>query len=290
MRKHAFAWTGVALAAICSGLALAGCGAGSAVSSLVDPVAQAAKDSELAPGFRVAVSARIESTELGEAITESGTGAFDTRSGRGVFTTQLSAEGHAITAEAEYTRQAVYVRLPSGVHTGIPAGKRWIEVDIADVEGAFGVSSSPFESQATSDPREVLSYLRAAGSVRRLGSQDVRGETETHYRARIDYARLAAAVAPGERAAARQSAAALQRLTGASTQAVEVWVGAQHRVRREAFALDECLDGQRIDAHMSIEYLDFGAQAMPAPPASSEVDDITAKVISKLGDLDLGCS
>jgi len=44
--------TGAAVAAI----ALGGCGSGEAVSSAIDPVAQAAEASELAPGFRASVS------------------------------------------------------------------------------------------------------------------------------------------------------------------------------------------------------------------------------------------
>jgi hypothetical protein len=39
--------------------ALSGCGGSSAVSSVVDPVAEAARASELAPGFKVSMSEQL---------------------------------------------------------------------------------------------------------------------------------------------------------------------------------------------------------------------------------------
>jgi hypothetical protein len=127
--------------------------------------------------------------------------------------------------------------------------------------------------------------------VTRIGSEQVRGEPTTHYRARIDYDRYPSKVAPARRAAASQSIAALERLTGSHSQVVDVWVDVQRRVRREEFTFHECLPGvpgaTRI--HLKIEFLDFGIQAIAPLPPSNDVADLTGYVAEKLNHLKLGC-
>jgi hypothetical protein len=138
----------------------------------------------------------------------------------------------------------------------------------------------------------VLSYLKAtSGQVTRIGAEQARGVSTTHYRATIDYDRYASRVAPAQRATASQSIAALERLTGAHSQLVDVWVDGQHRVRREELGFHECLPGVpgTTEIHLKLEYLDFGIQAIPAFPPSNEVADVTSYVAEKLKHVKLGC-
>jgi hypothetical protein len=277
-------------------IALSGCSGSSAVSSVVDPVAQAAQVSELAPGFKASLSEEITPPGSSEAVTGSGTGIFDQRDHRGALSLQINAEGHSSTAETQYSDLALYMRLPSSSSqaSSITHGKPWIKLDLRGVSAALGINFSALtDSSASSNPGQLLSYLKAAsGQVTRIGAEQVQGVPTTHYRATIEYDRYAGRVAPAQRAAASQSVAALERLTGTHSQLVDVWVDGQHRVRREELTFHECLPGVpgTSQIHLQIEFSDFGVQAMPAVPPSSEVADITSYVAEKLKHVKLGCS
>jgi hypothetical protein len=276
-------------------IALSGCSGSSAVSSAVDPVAQAAQVSELAPGFKASLSEQITPPGSSEIVTASGTGIFDQRDRRGVFSIQGKAGEHSFNAETQYSNLALYMRLPSTSQaSSITHGKTWIKVDLRGVGTALGISFSALSSPgASSDPSQLLSYLKAtSGQVTRIGAEQVQGAPTTHYRATIDYDRYASRVAPAQHAAASQSIAALERLTGTHSQLVDVWIDGQHRVRREELTFHECLPGVpgTSQIHLEVDFFDFGVQAMPAVPPSSEVADVTSHVAEKLKHVKLGCS
>jgi hypothetical protein len=276
-------------------IALSGCGGSSAVSSALDPVAQAAQVSELAPGFKASLSEDFTPPGSSEAVTASGTGIFDQRDHRGIFSIQGKAGEHSFNAQTQYSNLALYMRLPSSSQaSSVTHGKRWIKFDLRGVSAALGINFSALSSPGTSsDPSQLLSYLKAAsGQVTRIGAEQVQGVPATHYRATIDYDQYATRVAPAQRANASQSVAALERLTGTHSQLVDVWVDGQHRVRREEFGFHECLPGTSASSqiHLKVEFFDFGVQAMPAVPASGEVADMTSYVAEKLKHVKLGCS
>jgi hypothetical protein len=157
----------------------------------------------------------------------------------------------------------------------------------------MGIKLSALSSPgASSSPSQLLSYLRAtSGQVTRIGAEQIRGVPTTHYRATVDYQRYVARAAPAQRATARASVAALERLTGSHTQLVDVWVDRQDRVRREELTFRECLPNApgKTQIHLAIEFFDFGTQVMPALPPSSEVADVTGEIVQKLGHVKLGC-
>lgn len=64
---------------------MSGCAGSSAVSSVVDPVAQAADVSELAPGFKVSLSEEILAPGASEPVTAFGTEIVDQCDQRGVL-------------------------------------------------------------------------------------------------------------------------------------------------------------------------------------------------------------
>jgi len=276
-------------------IALSGCGGSSAVSSAVDPVAQAAQVSELAPGFKASLSEEFTPPGSSEAVTASGTGVFDQRDHRGIFSIQGKAGERSFNAQTQYSNLALYMRLPSSSQaSSVTHGKPWVKFDLRGVGTALGISFSALSSPgASSDPSQLLSYLKAtSGQITRIGSEQVQGLPTTHYRGTIDYDQYPNKVPPAQRAAASQSIAALKRLSGAHSQVVDVWVDGQHRVRREELTFHECLPGTSgtSQIHLKIEYFAFGVQAMPAVPASGEVADLTSYVAEKVKHVKLGCS
>jgi hypothetical protein len=281
--------TGVAAAAF----ALSGCSGASTVSSTVDPVAQAAQVSELAPGFKTSLSEEITAPGATEPVTGSGSGVFDQRDKRGAFTVHVDAAGHSVTTQAQYSDLALYMQLPGSSGSAVTHGKPWIKFDLGGVGASLGINFAELSgSGASSNPSQMLSYLRATGGhVTRVGAEQVQGAPTTRYSATIDYDRYASSVPPARRRAASQSVAGIERLTGSHTQQVEVWLDAQHRVRRAEYSFSECLPGTSgtTHFHMRIEFFDFGVQAIPAPPRSSEVADLTGYIASQLKHLQLGC-
>jgi hypothetical protein len=276
---------------VATGLAVSGCG--SSVSSVVDPVAQAAKASELAPGFKASLKLIASEAGSSEAVTASGTEVYDQRTQRGSLSMSIRAHGHSGVAEARYSKAALYMRLPSAIPSSETQGKPWIRFDLNRVGAAMGVNFSSLETSSSSNPSKLLSYLRGVGGeVARVGTEDVLGVPTTHYRATIDYAKYAASLPASQRPAARESVAALERLTGQTSQVVNVWVDTERHVRREELSYDECVPGpsRKLVYHITVEFANFGTQVIPPLPSSNEVDDVTNKLASKLKHIKLGCS
>lgn len=275
-----------------AGLALSSCGGGSSVGSVVDPVAQAAEISELAPGFKASFHEQI--TAPGSTTSYiSGSEDFERDGQRGFITTDAHVEGKSLTISAESAGAELFLQVPHGRGSSTTHGKKWIEYNVDEVEAALGVNLSSLAGAGTSSsPSSELSYLRAAGgTVARVGSQQLQGMTTVHYRGSIDWERYPERVAPSKRVAARASVAALERLTGSSTQAFDVWIDRQHRVRREELTVHECLPGTALKAqmHFATELFDFGPQAIPKLPPSSEVADVTGYLAKQFKRVKLGC-
>ena len=270
-----------------------GCGGSSAVSSAVDPVARAAKVTELAPGFKMSVSAEISAPGPLGTINASGTGVFDQRNQRGALSIKTDVTGHATTVDTQYSRLAVYMRLPSSQRPSLAHGKPWVKLDVRRLGAAVGINVAALSgSGASSNPSQFLSYLKAAaGKVIRVGSEPVRDVSSTHYRATINYDRYASTVAPAERTAASNSVAVLERVTGSHSQVVDAWVDNQHRVRREELTYHMCVPElpYTLQIHTNLEFFDFGTQAIPEVPPSNEVADLTSQVAGKLKHIKLAC-
>jgi hypothetical protein len=274
-------------------LLLSGCAGTSAVSSAIDPVAEAARASELSPGFKAAISEEVTPPGSSESITTSGSGVFDQPEKRGFLSIHVKAEGQTSTIDAQYSDLAIYMQLPAGHSSSIAHGKPWIMYDLRGVGEAMGVSYSALtSSESSTNPSQFLSYLKAtSGVVTRVGTEEVRGVLTTHYRATIDYARFARVAPPSQRAAAQASASALERLTGSSTQPVEVWIAGQHRVRREDLTYHVCLPGVSGSSaiHVQLEFYDYGIQAIPPLPTKGEIANVTNDVVERLKHTKLGC-
>jgi hypothetical protein len=92
--------------------------------------------------------------------------------------------------------------------------------------------------QSNNDPRQTLRVVRAAAaSVTRLGSDDVRGATATHYRAHILLDRYPAAFPPAQHEAARRAMATMRAKFGMRDYDIDLWIGPDKFVHRMSFAL-----------------------------------------------------
>jgi len=252
-------------AAGCGGSGKASAGASGTRAVYLAAVAKAAEVTGQVPGYKFALTS---STRFGDqGFSLHGTGAMDEGGSQGTISIQLAGK----TLSEVIDRPYVYVELPSGVGGPATGAKPWLRTDIDTVAQSFGGSSL---GSSGADPTQTLSFLKAAGSVSRLGIEDVRGTPATHYHAIVQLDRYATAVPPAERSSATKYAATVKRITGTDTLPLDVWIDDQSRVRRIAFDLRLCGPDGKIEESIDLTLYDYGHQTSVEPPPASQVTDI----------------
>jgi hypothetical protein len=250
---------------------------GSSSNNSVDPIAAAATRSASAPGFRMLLSMKIGSSALPNAVTGEGSGSFNTHGRSGSMTLLMRVAKGAQSSETIRLNEildgtTIYMQLPSSLMGALgTAGKKWISIDLAKVTGVAGLSSIE-SNPASTDPGEMLQYLKAAsGSVTNEGNQVVDGFQTTAYHADLEISKIPDAVPAAERAAAQRAMSKLQQVAHISEMPVTVWIDRQHLVRRMTVTVAASAQGQTINEAITIDIPEYGPQAPPAIPPSSEV-------------------
>jgi hypothetical protein len=270
-----------ALAALAGVLALTQ-GGGGALAPAPTPVTRAAFVTGLEPGYKVALN--IDETVAGHALSFTAHGAFSTGAHPQGSMTMLAPGGLSITEIV--VGPDLFMQLPGAAGAAL-APTTWVKAKLAAVTGG----SFNFSTTGDSDPSQQLDLLRSAGQVTAVGAETVRGVATTRYHAVIDLNRYPSVVAPSLRAAAARSAAVLERATGQSTLAADVWVDRNGLVRHMTLDLRACSSVGTIDATVSMDLYDFGRQPAVAAPPPSEVTDMTSTLAAQIAKStqQLGC-
>jgi hypothetical protein len=179
----------------------------------------------------------------------------------------------------------VYVQLPAAVTAQLPtAGKQWIEVDLAKLSGIPGLSSLA-SNPTTSDPSQMLKALRSeSGSVVDFGPQRVDGVQTTHYQAALDFSRLVGSLPSSQHAAAQQALSNLQQVLPSGEIPVDVWIDANHLVRRIGMSLDlSSPSGPSLQETVTVDLSHYGPQSPPATPPADQVLNLSSSLAGALG-------
>lgn len=285
-----------AAAAAAVAVAVSGCGS-SSVTGVVDPVAKAATITNQTAGMRMNFTMHLTASGLPAPIVGRGSGAFNEVDHGGAFSLtldfgsipQVSAllGGRTLTIDEILSGTNVYLKLPPSLARS-PAlhGKPWAKVNLAKAAGALGIGgfSSLLDNPASSDPSQLLRYLRAASpNVKKLGTATIDGFHTTHYRARIQLARVPNVFPAAQRAQVRRTMSELQQLAHISSIPVDVWIDGQHLVRREALSIDESISGQTVTVALRVDVPQYGPQPAPQLPPPSQVADLTGGPASTTG-------
>jgi hypothetical protein len=270
---------GVCAAAVAGAAALSGCGA----SSTIDPVAQAADVTSQQQGAQISLLEQLTGPGLPAGTTISGTGYVNEPARETLLTLDLSkvpglggAGAGSSTATLEMHYPTLYMRFPA--LTGeLPAGKTWIKLDLGAVAKSAGINLSQLSSSGGIDPTQYLSYLRASGTqLTTVGPETINGVATTHYRTTIELSRVVDALPAADRASAEAGIAQLEKTSGIHAIPIDVWVDAQHRVRREQFTLSvNSPTAQGVQISVRVDYLSFGPTPPIVPPPASSVFDLT---------------
>ena len=204
---------------------------GDDVKSAVDPVAQAATNTQNAGSVAIAMSGRASAA--GQEIPLQGEGVFDLKGKRGRFTMTTSVPGQRGVKIEEIVDGLVLYMHSDALAKGLPAGKTWLKLDLKAAGAKQGVDIAQLQSlSGGGDPTQFLSYLAKAGDVRKVGTEDVNGTSTTHYHATIAFDKLA-----GSAGKAADSVRQLEQMTGLKKLPTDIWIDASQRVRRQTVAI-----------------------------------------------------
>jgi hypothetical protein len=278
-------------------VALSSCGSSTTSTLAGDPVSKAAAATMKLHGARVAIDMNIEIA--GQSVHMTGAGVVDTSQRKAQLDLDMSdlanLTGGDQTDPSKLHMQELldgfilYMRAPF-FESSLPHGKKWLRMDIQEVGKAEGFNLGALQQPgAGSDPSQWIQFLRSSSDIEKVGTEKVRGVETTHYKGVSHLDKLAGALPPANRKAARDTAARLKQLTGIESMPVEAWIDSEGLVRRVKVLLDyKHLPGidQSMRMDMTEDLYDFGATVDTSPPPSDEVYDITkqaAKGIQQQG-------
>ena len=167
----------------------------------------------------------------------------------------------------------VYVQSPTSATS-------WYRVDYASFLKSAGVG----DALGGSDPTQLLSSLRAVGSVTNEGSATIGGVATTHYHALVDLSRALARAPAAERGEAELGGQAAQAPDRERTIPIDVWIDGANLVRQIEMQLSVTAGSTSAAVSMTIDISDYGAQPAVSPPPADEVTDITGALGSQIPD------
>ncbi|MDP2709797.1 MAG: hypothetical protein Q8O56_01140 [Solirubrobacteraceae bacterium] len=244
-------------------------------------LASAADKTAATGGVRLSLRQTISHGGRG-TIPTTAEGRFDNTSGRGEMTLTMdvssmpggaSAGGGTIEQHLIFDGLTFYMSSPA-FDRALPAGKRWIKLDLAAVGEQAGIDLAALTRVSGQDPTQSLHYLKAvSGDVTRIGTDTVRGVPTTRYRATIDFDKVPDALPAAQRSAVRRSMQQIIELSDTSKLPMEIWIGDDDIVRRMTHTVTTSTAGQRTTITQRIELYDFGTKVdVEIPPADQAID------------------
>jgi hypothetical protein len=273
--------------AACGALAVAGAGCGT--SAALDPVAQAAQNTQLQGGSHMAMSASFSVPGAASTISMSGGGYFNYKAKEGSFTMTMSGlpavaqfSGGSLNIDERIKGTTVYVG--SDLFDGkLPGGARWAKIDISRFAGAAGLNLQQLAG-GEANPAQLLDFLKAsAGGVTLVGHDQVRGVPTTRYRGTLDLEKLVDQIPSADSSKLHEATSKLIQQTGLRFIPAEVWVDASKRVRRFDMSMSVAQGGQTVTVALRLELFDYGPTPSVEVPPASETYDLTQAALSGLG-------
>ncbi|MEW2068271.1 hypothetical protein [Streptomyces sp. NPDC007346] len=277
--------TGAAVAALMS---VAACGGGGGESG--SPAAEKPAGDVAGAGSVVALqqirkktgtaqSARIEgTTEMGDTVSMKQTGTIgwaDGLSGSltitytgGTMAEALQQGGGDGSVQARYLKDEYYANMGDAFAATV-GGKHWIRYAYKDLAELGGPAGDVLKEQVqNSTPEQGVKALLAAGDVKKVGQEDVRGVPATRYSGTVDVAELTgrnSALDPEQLAALKEQLSA----AGVTTQTVDIWVDKDDLLVKKTERGETAIG----PFNSTVFYSDYGTDVLvEKPPASDTVD------------------
>ncbi len=226
-----------------------------------------------------AQSAKVEgTTEMGSAVSMKQSGVIgwaDGLSGALTITYTGGTMGDALkqaggdgSVRARYFQDEYYANMGAGMaaNTG---GKNWIRYSYKDLAELGGASGDVMQDQIqNSTPDQGVKALLASGDVKKVGQEDVRGVSATHYSGTVDVADLTAKNSDLD---AKQLAEFKEQLAlaGVTTQTVDIWVDENDLLVKKT----ERGEMKTGEFNSTLFYSDYGTEVPSDKPAASDTVD-----------------
>src|SRR4051812_15943601 len=277
------------LAAIPAPVAFSGCGAEDAAG--VD-VAKAASATAAKRTANITMHMSISGVGLPQPVRVDAQGVTDLRRPRMDITFDfgelLALAGQSGDGAVELLIDGgqLYLKPPSVQGLTIPEGKAWVGVRLAEVAQALGLDPQAIGKIFNADPSAQLRALRAAGHLKQLGSETLRGAKVSHVRGTYPPKQAIALLPADDRRAAEAALRRLSRLGGADPtnqpQTIDMWIDGSSVVRKlSSTAAIPAQRGLRPGKlALTYELTNFGAPLDVSRPDS--VWDATDKLVGRL--------
>ena len=255
----------VRIAAALSGgatLLIAGCSSGG--NSPADAVRSAAKATISASSVKESVQA-ITPTASGQSTTGA-SGAFNFAKKQGLFSVDTGVIGKLDTT---IDGTNLYVHLPPALASQIPGKKPWVKVDLTHPPTVPGIGNLGQLAVGADPTTSLETYQYGVVAAKKIGPAKVQNDDTTHYSATVDLNKAKAA-APKDEQAAIQSAI---DVLGAPTQQIDLYVGANNRLRRVATLTST---GSAKGSTVTTDFTDYGTDVKVTIPAAGDTVDAAA--------------
>jgi hypothetical protein len=257
---------GLALVGVLGLSALAACGDGTGTATISAEALQTAATNTQAAESRQ-YSFTVSGTAGGKDVDVHGTVLAVGDGSRARATIDLGAKG---TIEALVVDHDAYVSvrgLAGGLFTQA-LGTPWIKVDLDELGEYLGPAVGGTTGAADPAAQGLAALQGVSGDVEKVGDDVVAGRHATHYRAQIDYAKVAAELPDPS----SDLAAGLRKL---GTVPADVWIDDQDRVVKARFEMSGGTLGASgtgtVVLTMEVTAFDVPVDVQ-APPADQVVD------------------
>jgi hypothetical protein len=174
----------------------------------------------------------------------------------------------------------------------LPGGATWVTADLAEIAKAVGIDPGGMGELMRISTEQQLNALDAAGSVKKVGDEEIDGESTVHLKGTVKFSDYLAALPAERRARVEKLIDQLEALPGGDQiekdlnrpTPIELWVDGNDRIRR--LRQDASLPAQQGlpggSFKMTIDYSDFGTALDIDKPDGDEVWDATDRITKSL--------
>lgn len=277
-----------ALAALApAAVAASGCGSDDLPS--VTP-AEAAASTREAESARMTIAVKMSGLGLPQPMTFKGKGVTALSGPRMDFTMDfgpvlaLLGAGNDGTTRFVVDGGRILVDPPAIPGLQLPGGATWVTADLGKAMKSLGIDASGFGELMRLSPDQQLAAIRATGSIKKVGEEQIGGVRTTHLKGTLRLSDYVKALPAERRARVQKAIRELDKLGGGSTAEsldaptpTEMWIDEEKRLRRmkqsSTIPAQQNVPAGRIEITMDLT--DFGTKLDLPKPADGDIWDAT---------------
>lgn len=187
---------------------------------------------------------------------------------RGGLVTGTPTEGKPL--KARYTTDAMFMNMGDEFAATAGQGKHWIEYDYDKLAEKAGASGAFIKDQMqNNNPARSVQLLLATGKVKKVGTEEVRGQQTTHYRGTVNVSELARMQSKDLSESELQDLQKQLEQAGMETETIDLWIDGDDLLVKK----QESAESSNGDYDSTVFYADYGTEVtVEAPPSSDTVD------------------